>query len=106
MLKGVDWGDLSCNLISLPEGTDFCELLKGLPHDHCQCPHWGFLAEGKLQVDYQDGSQEIVNAGEIYHWPPGHTIKALAATRQIEFSPAGPMGEVLQHVVAKVKAAG
>ena len=40
----------SC-LISVPAGTDFGPLLKGLPNDRCPCPHWGYVLKGRLRVD-------------------------------------------------------
>src|SRR5205814_1940573 len=29
-------------------------LLKGLPDDSCQCPHWGYVFAGQLTVRYPD----------------------------------------------------
>src|SRR5207245_7421707 len=29
---------------------DLAPLLKGLPDDRCQCPHWGFLFKGRIVV--------------------------------------------------------
>jgi hypothetical protein len=40
--------------IQVPAGTDFTPMLKGLPDDMCQCPYWGYVIEGKLNVKYQD----------------------------------------------------
>ena len=39
-------------------------LLEGLEGDLCQCPHWGYLIEGRIRVSYQDGTQETVSAGD------------------------------------------
>lgn len=106
MVRGADWGELNSAIMSYPTGTDFCPLLKGLPHDHCQVPHWGYLIEGRIRVDYQDGSTETIEAGELYYWPPGHTVLIEEATVQAEFSPKDGMAEVLDHVVARMKALG
>lgn len=102
MARGVEAGGQMMALMSLPDGTDFCQFLKGLPHDHCQCPHWGYLLEGRIKVDYQDGSSEIVEPGDLYYWPPGHTIAVQGDTRYVEFSPADALAEVLDHVVSKL----
>jgi hypothetical protein len=32
-------------------------LLKGLEHDLCQSPHWGYLVEGEVIVSFADGKQ-------------------------------------------------
>jgi len=74
MARGIDQGGHVMALMSLPDGTDLCALLKGLPHDHCQCPHWGYVLAGRIRVSYQDGTTETVEAGDLYYWPPGHTL--------------------------------
>ena len=65
---------------------DDTELLKGLPDDRCQCPHWGYLLAGRMTVRYAD-HEEVVNAGDVYYMAPGHTMAAEAGTVLIEFSP-------------------
>lgn len=102
MARGVEAGDMMMALMALPDGTDFCQFLKGLPHDHCQCPHWGYLIEGRIRVDYQDGTSETVEAGDLYYWPPGHTIAVEGDTTYVEFSPAAEMADVLDHVVSRL----
>lgn len=102
MARGIDAGGNILALMSLPDGTDFCELLKGLPHDHCQCPHWGYLMSGQVKVDYQNGKSETVEAGDLYYWPPGHTIAVQGDTQYVEFSPASEFRDVLDHVVTKL----
>jgi hypothetical protein len=53
-------------------------------------------------VYYQDGTEEVVNAGEIYYWPSGHTVVVEEAIRMVEFSPHDQMSQVLAHVVGKL----
>ena len=31
------------NFTSIRENSDLAPLLKGLPGDSCQCPHWGYM---------------------------------------------------------------
>lgn len=102
MIRGVDADGMSCAFMQFPAGTDFCPLLEGLPNDHCQCPHWGYLIEGRIRVTYEDGSEEVVEAGEIYSWRAGHTVLIEESTKQVEFSPSDEMKVVLDHVVGKV----
>lgn len=102
MARGIDAGGYTMALMALPDGTDFCAFLKGLPNDHCQCPHWGYLIEGRIHVDYEDGAQEVVEAGDLYYWPPGHTIRVEGDTQYVEFSPTGQLDEVLDHVVGQL----
>jgi hypothetical protein len=65
---------------------DDAELLKGLPDDRCQCPHWGYLLAGRLAVRYAD-HEEVVKAGELCHMASGHAKATEAGTVLIEFSP-------------------
>ncbi|MEO0820719.1 MAG: cupin domain-containing protein [Pseudomonadota bacterium] len=101
-VRGDLFGDMIAGQLKLAKGSDLAPVLAGLPHDHCQCPHWGYVVEGAIEVRYQDGSSETVRSGEIYYWPPGHVLRFLEDTTYVEFSPAGPMAEVLAHVKAKM----
>lgn len=102
MARGAEAGGQLMTLMSLPDGTDFCQFLKGLPHDHCQCPHWGYLLKGEITVDYQDGTTETVEPGDLYYWPSGHTIKVKGDTQYVEFSPAKEMDSLLDHVISNM----
>jgi hypothetical protein len=102
MIRGQDWGGMTSAYMQYPAGLDFGPLLEGLEGDHCQCPHWGFVLEGRIRVDYEDGSQELVHGGELYYWPAGHTVLVEEAVRMVEFSPHEEMSGVLAHVVAKL----
>ena len=92
------WGNMTCGHMQMSKGVDFTPLLKGLPHDHCQCPHWGYVIRGKIRVIYQDGKEEVVEGGQLYYWPSGHTVIFEEDTEYIEFSPQHEMEEVLKHV--------
>jgi hypothetical protein len=102
--NGVDWGEMNVSNIHLPAGADAAPLLEGLEQDHCQCPHWGMVLKGSIRVDYQDGASETVHAGEVYHWPAGHTVSTSEDYEAIEFSPADQMREVLNHLKRKLAA--
>ena len=88
----------------MDKGVDFTPLLEGLPDNHCQCPHWGYVLKGKIFVSYTDGTEEAVEAGQMYYWPPGHTVRFEEDTEYVEFSPKHQMDEVLAHVERKMKA--
>lgn len=104
MARGIDQANFTMALMQLPAGTDFCTFLVCLPHNHCQCPHWGYVLEGQIDVTYQDGATETVEAGDLYYWPPGHTVSVDRDTRYVEFSPSDQMNDVLDHVVSKLPA--
>jgi hypothetical protein len=101
-IQATDCSGLNVARIRLPKGADATPLLEGMPGNLCQCPHWGMVLAGSIQVRYADGSEEIVRAGEVYYWPPGHTVRADEDYEAIEFSPAGPMGAVISHIQSKL----
>ena len=103
-IQAQDWSELNVARIRFPKGADATPLLVGLPGNLCQCPHWGMVVKGSIHVRYADGSEEVVRAGEVYYWPPGHTVWVDEDYEAVEFSPARPMGEVIDHLNAKLKA--
>lgn len=101
-VRGKTYGEMMVGKLKLAKGSDLAPVLAGLPHDHCQCPHWGYVIEGEIAVTYQDGTTETVSAGDLYYWPPGHVLRFTADTTYVEFSPAAEMSAVLTHVKAKM----
>jgi len=95
--RAIDWGDLRAIVLSLPAGTDLAPLLKGLPNDLCACPHWGYVVKGGMRVSYAD-TQEVLQAGDLYYLPPGHTGLVEADFECIEFSPPAAHEQVLDVV--------
>ena len=85
-IRGADWGDMRISVVSVPAGTDFSPLLKGLPHDRCQGPHWGYVLKGRLRIQYDHG-EEVLSAGDFYYMPPGHTGLAEEDTEFLEVAP-------------------
>ena len=52
-----------------PRDVDSTPLLKGLPDDRCQCPHWGYMISGKVTFRYAEGD-EIYEAGDAFFDAP------------------------------------
>lgn len=92
------WGDTAVSFMQMPAGTDLAPALSGLPDDLCQCPHWGYVLEGAVHVRYTDGGEETVEAGNVFYWPAGHTVRFDEDTKFVEFSPEEEMREVLAHI--------
>ena len=80
-------------------------LFQGLPDDHCQCPHWGYVISGSFRASYSDGSEEIVGAGEAYYMRPGHIFQAVEPVELIEFSPIAEHDLTLAHFAEKMSEA-
>lgn len=94
--------EMSAEYFSLAAGTDLAPLLQGLQDDLCQSPHWGFLASGSLTVTYVDGTTEQVNAGDLYFWPAGHTVRVEKDAELMMFSPAHAHMHVVGHIATKL----
>lgn len=96
------YGELSGEYFTFAAGTDITPLLEGLEDDLCQCPHWGYVLEGALTARYSDGSEEETETGELFYWPPGHTIRADDDSEIIMFSPQDDHAAVVDHMLAKM----
>ena len=99
----TSYGTISGEYFSLATGTDMTPLLHGLENNLCQSPHWGYLLEGTLTVSFADDTQETVNGGDLFYWPPGHTIRADADAEIILFSPQHEHNEVMDHIRTKMQ---
>ena len=95
-------GTLAGEYFSLGAGTDIAPLLQGLEGDLCQAPHWGYLLQGELQVTFADGTRETVRGGDLFHWPPGHTVRADADSEVVLFSPQHEHGQVIEHMLKRM----
>ena len=96
-------GRVAGEYFSFGQGTDIAPLLKGLESDQCQSPHWGYVLEGRLTVTFGDGSVEIVNGGDLFYWPPGHSVKADQDTEIVLFSPQLEHCRVIDHIAGKLQ---
>jgi hypothetical protein len=96
------YGTMTAEYFSLDAGTDIAPLLRGLVDDACHAPHWGYLAAGSLTVSYTDGSSEQVNGGDLFYWPPGHTVRVEQDAELLMFSPQHEHVEVLEHMKAQM----
>jgi hypothetical protein len=77
----------SVSFVSISEEMDLAPMLKGLPDDSCQCPHWGYVFKGRLTWRFAD-REEVTEAGDAFYAPPGHAPKADAGSEFVQFSPA------------------
>ena len=100
--SAAGFGMMSGEYFSLGAGTDIAPLLQGLKGDMCQSPHWGYVIQGELTVSYADGTDEVIRGGDLFYWPPGHTVKVGADAEVILFSPQHEHGEVIDHMLHKL----
>jgi hypothetical protein len=97
-----EYGELSGEYFTFAAGTDITPLLAGLEDDHCQCPHWGYVLTGDLGVSYADGREETTRTGDLFYWPPGHTVRANEDSEIVMFSPQDEHSAVIEHIRAKL----
>jgi hypothetical protein len=96
------YGKIGGEYFSLGAGADIAPLLKGLEGDLCQSPHWGYLLQGELTVTYADSSEEVIKSGDLFYWPPGHTVRVSEDAEIILFSPQEEHGKVIDHLREKM----
>lgn len=100
--NAAGYGTISGEYFSLGAGTDIAPLLEGLENDLCQSPHWGYVLEGELTVTYEGGKTEELSGGDLFYWPPGHTVKVARDAEVILFSPQHEHAEVIDHMLRKM----
>jgi hypothetical protein len=75
------------------QDIDATPLMKGLPDDQCQCPHWGYVIAGRATFRFGD-REEIYEAGDAFYTPPGHIpVSHEPGTEILMFSPAQELRE-------------
>jgi len=96
-LRKSEVGEMTVSFIRLKEGTDMTPAFAGLPNDQCQCPHWGYMLEGKLKMK-TSGEDEVYEAGQAFYWSPGHVPVALTDCAYVDFSPTQEYNAVIEHI--------
>lgn len=102
---GVASGAIGAEYFTLSAGTDLAPLLEGLEGDMCHGPHWGFVITGDVVVTYSDGGNERCTTGEVFYWPPGHSVRVERDAELILFSPQVEHTAVMDHILAKLATA-
>lgn len=90
------------NFVTLRQDMDLAPLLKGLPDDRCQCPHWGYVFKGKLTWRFAD-HEEVFEAGDAFYVPPGHAPSAEAGSEFVQFSPSDEMQAVEETIMKNMQ---
>ena len=87
------------------EDADATPLMRGLPDDRCQSPHWGYVVRGRLTFRFAD-HEEVYEAGDAYYAPPGHVPVVAAGTEVIEFSPTAEYRQTIEVIGRNLEALG
>ena len=90
--SGCQLGDFEVAHVRIPGPLDCTEHYRqaGMPGGVCNCPHYGYVFEGRMRCTYPgtDKADEIASAGDIYYWPAGHVLVYETATVCFELNPA------------------
>jgi hypothetical protein len=93
----VDWGGITVAFEEAQAGQDASAMVRGLPDDRCQAPHWGYLFTGKILVHYADRT-ETVEGGQAYYIEPGHAIEFLEESQALEFTPTAALERTFEAI--------
>lgn len=99
---GVASGAIGAEFFTMEAGTDLAPLLEGLEGDMCHGPHWGYMLAGDVVVTYADGSDEKCTIGDVFYWPPGHSVRVERDAEIIMFSPQAEHTPVMDHILTKL----
>ena len=100
---GGELAGYTAEFVTIRQGHSLAPVLKGLPGDSCQCPHWGYIMTGRLTVSYGD-HEETYEAGDAYFMPPGHVPAAETGTEFVQFSPTEELAVTLAAIKANAAA--
>ncbi|MCW3788516.1 hypothetical protein [Plebeiibacterium sediminum] len=96
------YGKMAGEFFTLSKGTDISPLLEGLEDNMCQSPHWGYVLNGNITVRYTNKTEENNVTGDLFYWPPGHTVIANEDSNIILFSPQDEHCHVVDHILDKM----
>ncbi len=100
--RGAQFDGHNVIFTSIREDSDLTPLLKGLPGDSCQCPHWGYMFAGRITVRYADHT-EVIEPGDAFYMPPGHVPAAEAGSEFVMFSPSEEMAVSMTAMKANMQ---
>ena len=94
----------SVNFTTFHVDMDQTPVLKGLPDDQCQCPHWGYVVKGRLTIRSGD-REEVIEAGDAYYLAPGHVgVSNEPGSEIVQFSPAEELKKTSDVIMKNMQA--
>ena len=99
----ADLGGYTANFAHFKTDMDGAPLLKGLPNDQCQCPHWGYVEKGSISFGFDD-HVEVFEAGDAFYVPAGHTNAISADSDVLMFSPTEELDATMAVMMRNLQA--
>jgi predicted class III extradiol MEMO1 family dioxygenase len=105
--RNAEFDGYTVNFVTFHEDIDATPLMKGLPDDQCQCPHWGYVLSGRVHYRLADGSEETMEAGDAFYLSPGHVpFKHEPGTQVVQWSPTHELRETDEAIMRNMQAMG
>jgi hypothetical protein len=102
--RSDDLDGYTVNFVQFRQDIDATPLLKGLPDDRCQCPHWGYVISGRITFQFAD-HEEVVETGDAFYLAPGHVpVSHEPGTEIVQFSPAEQLRETEAAMMKNMEA--
>jgi hypothetical protein len=96
----AELGDMHFAFETCAAGYDMDALVKVFPDNACPAEHWGFIFKGKVRVEYSDGQEEILSAGDAFYIPGGHRPYMLEETELLQLTRKSEHNELVRTFVA------
>jgi hypothetical protein len=97
-------GGYTADFLTFREDVDHTPMLKGLPDDMCQCPHWGYVLKGRLTFRFAD-HEETFEAGDAFSTPPGHIpVHNERGTEYLQISPTDELAKTTEVIMRNIQA--
>jgi len=94
----------SVNFTSFANDMDQTPMLKGLPDNQCQCPHWGYVLKGRFTFRSGD-REETFTAGDAFYLSPGHVgVGNEPGSEMVQFSPAEELKKTADVIMKNMQA--
>ena len=101
--RHADVDGYTISFLTFRQDIDGTPLLKGLPDDRCQCPHWGYVFKGRVTFAFAD-HDEVFEAGDAFYVPNGHAPLLAEGTEYLQFSPADDLHKVSDTMMGNLRA--
>jgi hypothetical protein len=84
--RWTEMGDLHFAYQKASAGSNLDRVLEIYDDRACRVEHWGYVFEGRVRIQFTDGHEEVIEAGEVFHTPPGHRPHMLEDTVMLQVS--------------------
>ena len=102
--RNAELDGYTVNFVEFHQDIDATPLMKGLPDDRCQCPHWGYVISGAVTFRFAD-SDEVVEAGDAFYLPPGQVpVCHRPGTEIVQFSPSHELQQTEDAMMRNMQA--